>query len=42
MYMGVHFPSDVLGGALLGIGMMYGGFLFYAWYNRRVKTNDKY
>jgi len=37
MYMGVHFPSDVLGGALLGIGMMYIGFHFYTWYDRRVK-----
>lgn len=41
MYMGVHFPSDVLGGALLGIGMMYIGFLLYKWYERKVSKNDK-
>ena len=35
IYMGVHFPSDVAAGALLGIGVMYMGFMVFNWYDRR-------
>ena len=39
VYLGVHFPSDVIGGGLLGIIIMCIGMTLYAWYDRRGQKN---
>jgi undecaprenyl-diphosphatase len=35
MYLGVHFPSDVVGGALLGIIFAWAGFSIFRWIETR-------
>lgn len=35
IYLGVHYPADILGGALLGIGS---GFIIYLLYSKLLKT----
>jgi undecaprenyl-diphosphatase len=40
VYVGVHYPSDILVGALLGAGAAYAAMLFYRWGNSIYKTRD--
>lgn len=35
IYLGVHFPGDILGGALLGLLIGYGVWILYHWLTRR-------
>jgi len=42
IYMGMHFPSDVAAGALLGVILMVIWSKIYMWYDcRRARKNDK-
>jgi membrane-associated phospholipid phosphatase len=42
IYLGTHFPSDVVAGALLGFIVMWIWFKLYLWYDRRkAQSNDK-
>jgi undecaprenyl-diphosphatase len=42
IYLGAHFPSDVVAGALLGFIVMWIWFKLYLWYDRRkAQSNDK-
>lgn len=36
IYLGVHYPSDILGGAILGIMIGYGGTQLNGWMNQRL------
>ncbi|GAB2798077.1 undecaprenyl-diphosphatase [Hymenobacter luteus] len=36
VYLGVHYPADVLGGALLGVALGFGGAAVYGWVGRRL------
>jgi undecaprenyl-diphosphatase len=35
IYLGVHYPLDILGGALLGIGLGYLVFKLYLWFGEK-------
>lgn len=37
IYLGVHFPGDILVGALVGLGCGYAGFRFYKWLAKKFK-----
>ncbi|CAN5304133.1 phosphatase PAP2 family protein [soil metagenome] len=40
IYLGVHYPGDVLVGALVGILSGYSGFRFYLWLKSKVKKKS--
>lgn len=37
IYLGVHFPGDILGGAMVGLGCGYVGFQFCKWLAKKFK-----
>ncbi|MFQ5443640.1 MAG: phosphatase PAP2 family protein [Nitrospinales bacterium] len=38
IYLGVHYPSDILGGAILGIMIGYGGSLLNGWMQKQLNV----
>ncbi|WP_044117660.1 phosphatase PAP2 family protein [Alkaliflexus imshenetskii] len=36
IYMGVHYPGDIIGGVLLGAALGYGVYAVYGWFSRKV------
>lgn len=39
IYLGVHYPGDILAGAIIGILSAFLGFYFYKWLNRILKKH---
>ncbi len=40
MYQGVHYPADVLAGALLGAGSAWLGWKFQQWHDRKISRSN--
>jgi undecaprenyl-diphosphatase len=40
LYLGVHYPSDIIGGMIVGSATAYLNFRFYQWYLK--KKESKY
>jgi undecaprenyl-diphosphatase len=38
IYLGVHYPGDVLAGLAIGVGSGYAGIKFYLWLSRMIKN----
>jgi undecaprenyl-diphosphatase len=41
IYLGVHYPGDILVGALVGLGSGYAGHKFYLWLKLKVKLRNE-
>lgn len=42
IYLGVHYPGDVICGSLLGALIGWGMYMFYAWTDKKILQNKKY
>ena len=40
IYLGVHYPGDVIGGAAVGLLCGYGGYRFYRWLKSRIMNKN--
>ena len=41
IYLGVHYPGDILVGALIGVGSGYVGYKFYGWLKLKIKSRSE-
>lgn len=41
IYLGVHYPGDILVGALIGVGSGYSGYKFYGWLKLKIHSKNE-